>query len=77
MAAREAASRINRGNSLTHQGRGVEAVAVVSRSSRSSRVARINPDRTLRIDRAAATKPVSLTDKDSGFRISETRFFFV
>ena len=46
MAAREAANRINRGNSPTDQAR----VAAVNRSSR---LARINPDRSLRIDRAA------------------------
>ena len=61
MAAREAANRINRGNSLTDQARvaavEVEAVAV----SRSHRVARINRDRSLRID-PAANRPVILTE---------------
>ena len=65
MAAREAANRINPGNSLTDQAR--VAVAAVSRSSHSSRVARINPDRSLRIDPAAANKPVILTDNTAGF----------
>jgi hypothetical protein len=49
VAAREAANRINRGNSPTDQDRAAAAVAV----NRSSRLARINPDRNLRIDRAA------------------------
>ena len=71
MAAREAANRINPGNNLTDQARvaavEVEAVAAVSRSSR---VAPINPDRSLRSDRAAANKPVILliTQRVSGFR---------
>ena len=69
MAAREAANRINPGNSLTDQARevAVEAVAAVSRSSR---VARINPDRSLRIDRAA-NNPVILNDNTQ--RVSDFR----
>ena len=62
MAAREAANRINRGNSLTDQARvaavEVEAAAAVSPSHR---VARINRDRSLRID-PAANRPVILTE---------------
>ena len=62
MAAREAANRINPGNNLTDQARvaavEVEAVAAVSRSNR---VARINRDRSLRID-PAANRPVILTE---------------
>jgi len=62
VAAREAANRINRGNSLTDQARvaavEVEAVAVVSRSNR---VARINRDRSLRIV-PAANRPVIVTE---------------
>ena len=73
MAAREAANRINPGNSLTDQAR--EVVAAVSRSSRSSRVARINPDRSLRIDRAA-NNPVILTDNTAGFGFPEPAVFF-
>ena len=62
MAAREAANRINRDNSLTGQ-----AKAAVGAVSRNNRVARINPDRTLRSDEAAVNKPVILTDKTAGF----------
>ena len=74
MAAREAANRINPGNSLTDQARGVEVEAVAA-VSRSSRVARINPDRSLRIDRAA-NNPVILTDNTAGFGFPEPAVFF-
>ena len=78
MAAREAANRINPGNSLTDQARvaaaEVEAVAAVSRSSR---VVRINPDRSLRIDRAA-NRPVILIDNTAaGFGFPKPASFFV
>ena len=68
MAAREAANRINPGSSLTDQAR--EAELAVEAVSRSSRVARINPDRSLRID-PAANKPVILNDNTQ--RVSDFR----
>ena len=68
MAAREAANRINPDNSLTDQAR--EAELAVEAVSRSSRVARINPDRSLRID-PAANKPVILNDNTQ--RVSDFR----
>jgi len=71
VAAREAANRINPGNSPTDQARVVEVeVEAAEAVSRSSRVARINPDRSLRID-PAANKPVILNDNTQ--RVSDFR----
>ena len=74
MAAREAASRINPGNSLTDQAR--VAAAEVEEVSRNSRVGRINPDRSLRIARAV-DKSVIVTDKAAGFGFPKPAAFFL
>jgi len=78
VAAREAANRINPGNSLTDQARVAavegEAVAVVA-VSRSSRVARINPDRSLRIDRAANRPVIVIDNTAAGFGFPKSAAF--
>jgi len=74
VAAREAASRINPGNSLTDQAR--VAAAEVEEVSRNSRVGRINPDRSLRIARAV-DKSVIVTDKAAGFGFPKPAAFFL
>ena len=78
MATREAASRINPGNSLTDQAKvvAVEAAAEVEEVSRNSRAGRINPDRSLRIARAV-DKSVIVTDKAAGFGFPKPAAFFL